>query len=42
MISCVEEIAYRMGYINREQLRALAKSLNSNDYGAYLSRLAKG
>lgn len=42
MISCVEEIAYRMGYINREQLLALAKSLNSNGYGAYLSRLAKG
>lgn len=41
MISCVEEIAYRMGYIDREQLLELAKSLYSNGYGAYLSRLAK-
>lgn len=41
MISCVEEIAYRMGYIDRDQLLELAKSLYSNGYGAYLSRLAK-
>lgn len=42
MISCVEEIAYRMGYISRDQLIDLAKSMSSNDYGAYLLRLAKG
>jgi glucose-1-phosphate thymidylyltransferase len=41
MISCVEEIAYRMGYISRDQLIDLAKSLSSNDYGTYLLRLAK-
>ncbi len=41
MISCVEEIAYRMGFIDREQLLALAKSLYSNNYSAYLSKLAR-
>lgn len=35
-ISCVEEIAYRMGYINAEQLESLARSLNKNNYGKYL------
>jgi glucose-1-phosphate thymidylyltransferase len=41
MISCIEEIAYRMGYINSEQLMNLAKSMSSNDYGSYLMRLIK-
>ncbi len=35
-ISCVEEIAYRMGYIDDAQLRQLAAGLDSNDYGRYL------
>ncbi len=35
-VSCVEEIAYRMGYINTEQLSQLAQSLNGNGYGRYL------
>ena len=35
-MSCVEEIAYRMGYINAEQLSQLAKSLNGNGYEYYL------
>ncbi|MCK4951810.1 MAG: glucose-1-phosphate thymidylyltransferase RfbA, partial [Gammaproteobacteria bacterium] len=35
-ISCVEEIAYRKGYINAEQLEALARPLNKNNYGKYL------
>jgi glucose-1-phosphate thymidylyltransferase len=39
MISCPEEIAYRMGTIDREQLRKLAMALNSNQYGEYLLRL---
>ena len=30
-VSCVEEIAYRMGYINAQQLSQLAQSLNGND-----------
>jgi glucose-1-phosphate thymidylyltransferase len=39
MISCPEEIAYRMGYIGREQLRKLAEALRSNQYGEYLFQL---
>ena len=42
MISCVEEIAYRMGFISREELLHLAKAMHSNSYGAYLRRLAEG
>lgn len=38
MISCPEEIAYRMGYIHADQLRNLAKASN-NQYGDYLLRL---
>ena len=40
MISCPEEIAFRLGYINREQLRSLADEMDSNQYGQYLRRLA--
>lgn len=40
-ISCIEEIAYRMGYINSEQLLKLAEPLAKNEYGQYLQRLAK-
>jgi len=42
MISCPEEIAYRMGFITQEQLGNLATKLNSNRYGQYLQRLAEG
>jgi len=38
MISCPEEIAYRMGYIDADQLRRLAGGIN-NAYGSYLLRL---
>ncbi len=38
MISCVEEIAYRMGYIDKENLRKCAEPLASNEYGQYLMR----
>lgn len=41
MISCPEEIAYRMGYINKDQLKALALELNSNEYGMYLLQLSE-
>lgn len=41
MISCPEEIAYRMGFIDREQLVKLGQELSSNDYGQYLLELAK-
>jgi glucose-1-phosphate thymidylyltransferase len=40
MISCPDEIAYRMGFIDREQLLKLAGGLAGNAYGQYLSRLA--
>ncbi len=40
-ISCIEEIAYRMGYIDEAQLLKLAEPLLKNDYGKYLQRLAK-
>jgi glucose-1-phosphate thymidylyltransferase len=40
-IACPEEIAFRMGYIDRAQLAALAAPLAKNAYGAYLLRLAE-
>ena len=39
MISCPEEIAYRLGFINDEQLREQALHYAGNGYGAYLLRL---
>ncbi len=39
MISCPEEIAYRLGYIGKEQLRKQANDMRGNEYGAYLLRL---
>ena len=38
-ISCVEEIAYRMGYISADELRALAHPLAKSGYGQYLLRV---
>jgi len=40
-ISCIEEIAYRMGYISAEQLRHLAEPLAKNEYGRYLLELLR-
>ena len=42
MISCVEEIAYRMGYIDEETLRKDAEELAGNEYGQYLLRFLDG
>lgn len=39
-VACLEEISYRMGYINKEQLVELAQPLRKNEYGQYLLRLA--
>jgi glucose-1-phosphate thymidylyltransferase len=39
MISCPEEIAYRLGYIGAEQLRNLAIEMSGNEYGSYLLQL---
>ena len=38
-IACVEEIAYRMGYITTDQIRALAEPLKKSGYGQYLLSL---
>lgn len=40
MISSPEEIAYRRGFITREQLKTLAQQMGNNGYGGYLMRLA--
>ena len=40
-VSCPEEIAYRNGFINAEQLEKLAQPLSKNGYGQYLKRLLK-
>ena len=42
MISCPEEIAYRMGYIDQAKLHELSSNMANNNYGAYLKRLAEG
>jgi glucose-1-phosphate thymidylyltransferase len=39
MICCVEEIAFRMGYITADALRTIAEPMRSNSYGQYLLRL---
>ena len=38
-IACIEEIAYRMGYISAEQALELAKPLAKNEYGQYLQQI---
>jgi glucose-1-phosphate thymidylyltransferase len=42
MISCPEEIAFRRGYIDTNQLYKLADDMKSNSYGRYLENLASG
>ncbi len=41
-ISCIEEIAYRRGFINKEQLLKLAEPLMKTDYGKYIKEVAEG
>ena len=38
-ISCIEEIAYRLGYISRNQVKSLAQDMVKNDYGRYLMEI---
>jgi len=40
-ISCIEEIAYRMGFIDKDKLLKLAEKMKNNSYGDYLIRLAE-
>ena len=39
-VACLEEIAYKRGWIDKEKLQELAKPMLKNDYGKYLMRLA--
>jgi len=41
MISCPEEIAYRMGFISREGLARLGEAMKINEYGQYLLRMVE-
>ena len=40
-VACLEEIAYKRGWINKEQLKKLAEPMIKNDYGQYLMRRAE-
>jgi glucose-1-phosphate thymidylyltransferase len=40
-VACLEEVAYNMGYINREDVSRLARKMDKNDYGQYLLRLVE-
>ncbi|MCK5493011.1 MAG: glucose-1-phosphate thymidylyltransferase, partial [Candidatus Omnitrophica bacterium] len=39
-IGCIEEIAYNMGFINKEQLKSIAQKVNTN-YGDYLLQIIR-
>lgn len=41
-ISCIEEIAYKRGFIDKEQLLFLAEELAKTEYGQYLKKIADG
>src|SRR5436309_2398375 len=41
MVACVEEIAYRMGYITADDVVSIAKPMRDNSYGQYLLRLVE-
>ena len=41
-IACIEEIAWRRGFINNEQLREIGKGLKQTDYGKYILSLLEG
>lgn len=41
-IACIEEIAYKLGYIDKKQLLKAAESHSKNSYGEYLRMIAEG
>lgn len=41
-VACLEDIAYRKGWISKEKLKEVAEPMKKNEYGKYLLRLAKG
>ncbi|MEI6515208.1 MAG: glucose-1-phosphate thymidylyltransferase RfbA [bacterium] len=40
-MACIEEIAWSLGYISRDQLKALGREMEKNEYGQYLMRIAE-
>jgi glucose-1-phosphate thymidylyltransferase len=42
IVACLEEIAYRQGYVSRERLRARAEAMKASQYGQYLLRVLDG
>ena len=41
-VSCIEEIAWRRGFITTEQLRKIGEELSMTDYGKYILSVAEG
>ena len=41
-VACLEEIAYRKGFINKEQLYELGDNLKQTEYGKYILSICKG
>jgi len=40
-VACIDEIAYKMGYISQTQVEVIAKTLAKNNYGQYLLEMLK-
>ena len=40
-IGCIEEVAYRMGFINKDQLLEIAQPLKKSGYGVYIENIVK-
>jgi glucose-1-phosphate thymidylyltransferase len=40
-VGCIEEIAYKMGWIDENQLKSLAKKYEKSGYGEYLTSIAE-
>ena len=40
MVACLEEIAFRMGYLGRDELLRIARGMDKNAYGRYLLGIA--